>query len=398
MIRSTFLALLLILACALPSFAYELFICDTGPCHWNQWPVGYFINAQGTEDLEDEFDIVQKSFARWEVERQTFCGIQFEYRGTTNIRVSEADGNNVVLWVEDADDWEYTSAALALTQCWYDETNAFHDCDILINGVDFDWADGENGGSGYDLRSTLTHEIGHLWGLDHSKIQAATMYEYYNDRANASDLDYDDILGARDVFCPEFELPEDDALEQNDTSIKARDLEEDTVLEPLMLYDDDWFALKVPVGKRVKVLLRDEDSWRPKTIYLGDRSGEILDSGTCIGDCNVALGDPTEPDAQGLDGETRDVTKRVIAIRGEFDENSISTAQYAIKVEYVNPGEEGELFDDDDLQAEGEELCGCDQGGAFAGTTLTFPPLGGALMFCLLYAVILTLRKRAARR
>ncbi len=396
--RHSFLpALLFCLAIITPASAYELFMCGDAPCHWHQWPVPYYINERGTEDMENEFDVVQQSFSRWEQGRQTFCGIEFDYRGTTRISKSEMDGYNVVLWIENEDDWDYSPSALALTQCWFDDSGTFHDCDIMVNGVDYQWAESDNG-EAFDLRGTMTHEIGHLWGLDHSGVRAATMYEFYNNRVNASDLDYDDILGGRDVFCPQFEMPEDDAYEQNDAYVSATRLDENEVAEPLLLYDDDWFAIEVPLGKRVKALIRDEDRQRPKVILLTDGSGEILDSANCFGDCNVALGEPVDSDIEAFFGKSNDRVKLALGVSGNYDDNPITTDQYAIKVEFVDPGDEGELFDDDDQVAEGEELCGCDQAGAFGGTTSTLPPAGPIAMVCLMFAVTLFLRARAAGR
>jgi len=69
--------------------------------------------------------------------------------------------------------WHYDSVAAALTTITYlSSSNASSDgqivdADIEVNGVDFDFA--TNGSATeHDLQNVLTHEIGHVLGLDHT--------------------------------------------------------------------------------------------------------------------------------------------------------------------------------------------------------------------------------------
>lgn len=369
--------------------AYEYTLCGEKPCEWDYWPVRYFINNLGTADLADEFEIVQKSFSRWEEGHQGLCGVQFEYGGTTPVNMAELDSKNIVMWTESG--WQYGEQVLALTQCWYDLSGHFLDCDILVNGQDHTWDYGEESPVGkVNLRSTLTHEIGHLWGLDHSNLREATMYAYYDFTSNASDLDYDDILGGKDKFCPDESFPEEnsDYDEQNDSPAQADDWgDEGFELRYMYLYDDDWFRLTVPKGKRVKVTIEDEDLSRSKMIYFTDHKGEKEEGAPCDGNCAVALGEAVDED-------------RVMSIlvRAEFDDNSINTVTYDILVEMVNPGEEGELYDDDVGEAEGEEICGCDPAGGYGG--ISPHKRNGLIVTCLgIFSILLLITgMRFARR
>jgi Matrixin len=373
--KAAALTLAFVVMFAASAGAYGYTDCGGAPCHWPNWPVEYWVNENGTEDLSNEFDIVQKSFQRWESENQTFCTIDFNYSGTTNIDTFESDGRNVILWVEQG--WEYDVAVLALTQCWYNADSEFYDCDIAINGQNYIWDVDQDGAvNEIDLRSTLTHEIGHLWGLDHSEVRESTMYWAYDTRSNAADLDYDDIAGAHADFCSE-DLEPDDPYEQNDSRVHAESWGDGMTLEDLRLYDDDWFRLRVPENHRVKVEILDEDPARFKNIYLYDGNGVALDVQPCDGDCAVALGSPGAEEVSN------------VVVRGEFDENMIQAEAYSIRVSMVLPGQEGELYDDDDDGGEGA-VCGCDPLGA-GSRVAAGPAMGWAFA---LFALTVAIRSR----
>jgi len=56
----------------------------------------------------------------------------------------------------------------------------------------------------YDLQAILTHEVGHLTGLDHTPDLSATMYAGYE--AGTTDqrsVEEDDILALCEVYAPE---------------------------------------------------------------------------------------------------------------------------------------------------------------------------------------------------
>ncbi len=67
----------------------------------------------------------------------------------------------------------YPSEALAITSVFAEKkTGLIKDADMEVNGVDFQWADVTAGGdaamNAHDLQNTLTHEFGHVIGLDHT--------------------------------------------------------------------------------------------------------------------------------------------------------------------------------------------------------------------------------------
>jgi hypothetical protein len=69
--------------------------------------------------------------------------------------------------------------------------------DIAFNpGVQFN--SGGTGGTGQDMQTVATHEIGHFFGLDHSAITSAIMYPFAPDVLTT--LSYDDVAGISSLY------------------------------------------------------------------------------------------------------------------------------------------------------------------------------------------------------
>ncbi|MFT7580663.1 MAG: hypothetical protein ACI9MR_002336 [Myxococcota bacterium] len=85
---------------------------------------------------------------------------------------------NVVSWHDGPGAWPHSDPVVALTSITYDPSDgALVDADIEVNGAGFVFSDDVGGvANAYDLEQTLTHELGHLLGLDHSPVREATMY------------------------------------------------------------------------------------------------------------------------------------------------------------------------------------------------------------------------------
>jgi hypothetical protein len=67
--------------------------------------------------------------------------------------------------------------------------------DIAFNpGVKFD----TGGGTGQDLQTIATHEIGHFFGLDHSGVTRAVMFPFAPDVLHT--LSYDDVAGLSSLY------------------------------------------------------------------------------------------------------------------------------------------------------------------------------------------------------
>src|SRR5436309_4057020 len=117
------------------------------------------------------------------------------------------DGINLITVSTDSGPLFGSSDNPALTRVFYDSSGAIVEADIALNPHELFSTDGTPGT--YDLESTLTHEIGHLIGLDHSAVIAATMQPrqakngmYGLPAFTQRTLSNDDKIAARSLYGP----------------------------------------------------------------------------------------------------------------------------------------------------------------------------------------------------
>ena len=212
-----FFVLVILSATALPSSAFVRSTTTLGtPTSWFTQCIPIWLNDQEslTLNIEAVEQDLQRALSEWEgVE---CADLAFVYRGQTSYGGIGFDPNphavnqNIVSFVQAQSDWLTDPLAVALTtvtSC-QNETEVCAegttiDADIQINEAYyvFTASDAEPRDRRMDLLSILTHEVGHLIGLDHPPLPEATMFmSSVEGEIKKRDLAVDDERGLCDIF------------------------------------------------------------------------------------------------------------------------------------------------------------------------------------------------------
>lgn len=158
------------------------------PVEWKSTCVFVRYHEDGTSHIpgDREFAVMDQVFENWHRDAASCSYLNFILEGPDDREVG-FDGVNMVVFREDrwcrpasGDEPEicYSPSAAAITTLFFvddpgsPDDGAIIDADIELNGVDFAISiGGETHGEAAcqsDLANTLTHEVGHLIGLDHT--------------------------------------------------------------------------------------------------------------------------------------------------------------------------------------------------------------------------------------
>lgn len=193
---------------------YQVAVADAGLVHWESREIPYRIHVAGSADLDDgsDIDAVKASFDAWS--GLPCANFRFRFDGLSEAtEAGQADDPrvNLVVWREDPAAWielGYSPLYYAVTTLSFSRrTAALEDADIEVNGGYHTWTT-DDAIVSVDVRNVLTHEVGHVVGLDHSAYRDAVMYR----RAAAGEtskraLTDDDIAGVCFLYPPPDEDP-----------------------------------------------------------------------------------------------------------------------------------------------------------------------------------------------
>ena len=197
------------------ALAYSLYFTDGSgrvALSWRRQPIRLYLstsirtpppNIKAGSDVEGA---VRRALGRWE----RVAGVRFSVAwagersasagpvgdGVSLITVADTPGNNSF----------FSGAIIGYTKLFFDRrTGEIAEADVIINPRQKFSTDGSPGT--YDLETTLTHEVGHLLGLDHSPDPGSVMREgqAINGRRRGPhlpgrELGTDDRAGARAIY------------------------------------------------------------------------------------------------------------------------------------------------------------------------------------------------------
>lgn len=151
----------------------------------------------------DILRIVSDSFAAWE--NVASADVRFIDEGTGSFAKSDTDRHNVIVYDSTGFDIGAPPDAkvIAITTINWDNLGNIVDADITFNGRDFDFSASSAPNTRpnlVDLQDTMTHEIGHLLGLDHTPLTGSvserpTMHPFSSPTGAGRSLADDDIAG-----------------------------------------------------------------------------------------------------------------------------------------------------------------------------------------------------------
>jgi len=172
----------------------------------------YQINSTGTPDVPGttEMDAVDASFRHWEGIPRSKAA--FSRGADTTITVANNDNVNVIYWAEGTKTTVLGSknypvtGFVALTVVVNDTAGAttglMRNADIVLNGNQFNWTtDPAADPNSFDVEEIVTHEVGHVVGLEHSGVVGSTMYARTSPgQVRQRSLEADDIAGASSIY------------------------------------------------------------------------------------------------------------------------------------------------------------------------------------------------------
>ena len=167
---------------------------------WRRLPMEYEVNTSSSQQLGQQatLQVVRASYTSWEA--PNCSGYATNLTGETQGDYRSGDGMNTLVWYYDGWPRQFGgSSTIGITLSIFSGQDA-RDGDIVFNGVNHSWTTNPSRRGEVDAQSIITHETGHQLGLNHTPVQAATMYAAYLGGTGARTLDNDDITGVCELY------------------------------------------------------------------------------------------------------------------------------------------------------------------------------------------------------
>ena len=142
------------------------------------WPSGCVLMA--VDDPKSDLvswdqltDAARAAGETWTQAASTCGGFRFAVEKAGGALEARGDGVNAIIFRTEG----YCQSggrsicdplSMAITWLYYADDGHLFEADIEINGEAYAWNDGADGTAMFDLQTALTHEMGHLLGLDHN--------------------------------------------------------------------------------------------------------------------------------------------------------------------------------------------------------------------------------------
>ncbi len=164
------------------------------PLKWpsSSIPVHYVVNYLGTSDVSNasytdgEFGAIHQALRTWsQVNSSSFWCVDDGIVSQT--ATQGIDNLNLIIWRDSIWPSDYDSSAIAVTTTWFESSSGrIVNADMELNGVNFTWrivtpsCNPNVDRNVVDVQNIVTHEGGHMLGLDHppadTACQDAAMY------------------------------------------------------------------------------------------------------------------------------------------------------------------------------------------------------------------------------